>query len=175
MLSWSPLMVEVSQIFQLTSISVMGYILLISKSELYFLYNFVNPDMYHERNKPECKQVKRWRSLSRDREFHPNCTYCGTVQFQSLNHVRLFETPWTAACQASLSITNPQSLLYSCPLSRWCHPTISSSVVPFSSCLQSFPASESFQWVSSSHQVAKVLEFQLQHQCFQWIFRTDFL
>ena len=33
----------------------------------------------------------------------------------------------------------------SCPLSRWCHPTISSSVVPFSSCLQSFPASGSFQ------------------------------
>ena len=33
----------------------------------------------------------------------------------------------------------------SCPLSRWCHPTISSSVVPFSSCPQSFPASESFQ------------------------------
>ena len=32
-----------------------------------------------------------------------------------------------------------------------------------------------FQWVSSSHQVAKVLEFQLQHQSFQWIFRTDFL
>ena len=32
-----------------------------------------------------------------------------------------------------------------------------------------------FQWVSSSHQVAKVLEFQLQHQSFQWIFRTDSL
>ena len=32
-----------------------------------------------------------------------------------------------------------------------------------------------FKWVSSMHQVAKVLEFQLQHQCFQWIFRTDFL
>ena len=32
-----------------------------------------------------------------------------------------------------------------CPLSRWCHPTISSSVVPFSSCAQSFPASRSFQ------------------------------
>ena len=32
-----------------------------------------------------------------------------------------------------------------------------------------------FQWVSSSHQVDKVLEFQLQHQSFQWIFRTDFL
>ena len=33
----------------------------------------------------------------------------------------------------------------SCPLSQWCHPTISSSVIPFSSCLQSFPASGSFQ------------------------------
>ena len=64
----------------------------------------------------------------------------------------------------------------SCPLSQWYHPTISSTVVPFSSCLQSFPASGSFfQWISSSHQVAKVLEFQLQHQSFQWLFRTDLL
>ena len=45
----------------------------------------------------------------------------------------------------------------SCPSSRWCHPAISSSVVPFSSCPQSPPA---------SHQEAKVLEFQLQHQSF---------
>ena len=56
-----------------------------------------------------------------------------------------FLTPWTAACQTSLSITNSQSLLTnSCPLSWWCHPTISSSIIPFSSCLQSFPASGSF-------------------------------
>ena len=53
----------------------------------------------------------------------------------------------------------------SCPLSQWYHP---SSVVPFSSCLQSFPASGLFKWVSSSHQVAKVLEFQLHLQSFQW-------
>ena len=39
----------------------------------------------------------------------------------------------------------PGAYSNSCPLSRWCHPTISSSVVPFSSCLQSFPASGSFQ------------------------------
>ena len=45
----------------------------------------------------------------------------------------------------------------SCPLSQWCHLAISSSVVPFSSCPQSFPASGFFQWLSSSHQVAKVL------------------
>ena len=59
--------------------------------------------------------------------------------------------------------------------SWWCHPTISSSVVPFSSCPQSFPASGwlIFKWASSSHQVAKVLEFQLQHQSFQWTLRTD--
>ena len=46
---------------------------------------------------------------------------------------------------------------------------------PLSSGLQSFPAQGLFQWVSSLYQVAKVLEFQLQHQPFQWIFRTDFL
>ena len=62
-----------------------------------------------------------------------------------------------------------------CPLSPWCHQTISSSVVPFSSCPQPFPASGSFQWVSSLHQVAKVLEFQLQHHSFQWTPRTDLL
>ena len=164
----------------------------------------------------------------------------------------------------------PRAYSNSCPSSWWCHPTVSSSVVPFSSCLQSFPAPGSFpmsqfftsggqspggispsneysglisfqfssvaqscptpcnpmdcstpgfpvlhylpefaqthvhwvddviqpshplsplsppalnlsqhqgllQWVSSSHQVAKVLEFQLQHQSFQWIPRTDLL
>ena len=53
----------------------------------------------------------------------------------------LFATPWTVACQASLSITNSWACSNSCPSSRWCHPTISSSVIPFSSCLWSFPAS----------------------------------
>ena len=50
------------------------------------------------------------------------------------------------------------------PLSQWCHPAISSSVVPFSSCPQSLPASGSFPMSSFLHHVAKVLEFQLQHQ-----------
>ena len=69
----------------------------------------------------------------------------------------------------------PRACSDSCPSSQWCHPTLSSSVIPFSSCLQSFPALGPFQWVSSSHQVAKVLELQLQHQSNQWTFRTDFL
>ena len=63
----------------------------------------------------------------------------------------------------------------SCPSSRWCHPAISSSVIPFSSCPHSLPASGSFQWVNPLHEVAKVLEFQLQHQSFQWTPRTDLL
>ena len=53
--------------------------------------------------------------------------------------------PMDCSTQAGLSITTPRIYSNSCPLSKWCHPTISSSVVPFSSCLQSFPASGSFQ------------------------------
>ena len=71
-----------------------------------------------------------------------------TVDFstvQSLSRVWLFATLRSAARQATLSINNSQSLLNSCPLSGWCHPTISSSVIPFSTCLQSFSTSGSFQ------------------------------
>ena len=70
----------------------------------------------------------------------------------------------------------PEAYSNSCPLSRWCHPTISSSVIlsPSPPALNLSQHQGLFQWVSSSHQVAKVLEFQLQHQSFQWIFRTDF-
>ena len=112
------------------------------------------------------------------------------VKVKSLSRVWLSVIPWTAAYQAPLSmefsrqeywsgvplplLPTPGFYSNSCPLSPWCHPTIS-SVVPFYSCLQSIPASRCCQWVSYSHRVAKVLEFQLQHQFFQWIFRTDFL
>ena len=96
---------------------------------------------------------------------------------QSLSCVWLFATPWTAAHLASLPITNPWSLLKLMSVESvmssnhliLCHPllllpSIFSSIGVFSK-----------ESVSSSHQVAKVLEFQLQHQSFQWIFRTDFL
>ena len=63
----------------------------------------------------------------------------------------------------------------SCPLCQWCHPTVLSSFAPFSSCPQSLLATDLFQWDDFSHQVTKVLELQLQHQSFQWIFRVDFL
>ena len=62
----------------------------------------------------------------------------------------------------------------SCPSSQWRHPAISSSVVPFSSHHQSLPASGSFQMNQSLASGGQRLEFQLQHQSFQWTFRTDF-
>ena len=68
----------------------------------------------------------------------------------------------------------PGACWNSCPLSRWCHPTISPPVVPFSH-LQSFPASGSFQMSQFFASDGQILEFQLQHQSFQWIFRTDLL
>ena len=103
-----------------------------------------------------------------------SCIILSSVQ--SLNHVWLFATPWTAAHQASLSITNSRSLLKL--MSHW----VGDAIQPFhplsSPSLPAFNLSQNqglFQWVSSLHQVAKVLEYQLQQQSFQWIFRTDFL
>ena len=60
---------------------------------------------------------------------------------QSLSCVRLFVSTWTAVHRAFLFINNSQSLFKLFLSSWWCHPTISCSVIPFSSCLQSFPAS----------------------------------
>ena len=99
-----------------------------------------------------------------------------SIQFssvQSLSHVQLFVTLWTTACQASLSITNSrsppkpmymESIQPSHPLSSPSPPALNLS-----------QHQDLFIWVSSSHQVAKVLEFQLQHQSFQWTHRTDLL
>ena len=60
-----------------------------------------------------------------------------------------------------------------CLWSQWCHPTISSSVAPFFSCPQSFPASESSLMSQLFPSGGQTLE--LQHQSFQWIFKVDFL
>ena len=89
---------------------------------------------------------------------------------QSLSCVWLFATPWTTARQASLSITNSHVCWVSDAIQP-SHP-LSSPSPPALNLSQHHGL---FQWVSSSHQVAKVLEFQLQHQSFQWTPRTDLL
>ena len=63
----------------------------------------------------------------------------------------------------------------SCPSSRWCHPAISSSVDPSLPAPNPSQHQRLFQWVNSLHEVAKVLEFQHQHQSFQRTPRTDLL
>ena len=98
------------------------------------------------------------------------------IQFSSLSHVWLSVTPWTAVRQASLSITNFQSMLKLMSIE---------SVMPSNHLIPCCPLlllpsifsqhQRLFEGVGCSHQVAKVLELQLQHQSFQWIFRTDFL
>ena len=64
---------------------------------------------------------------------------------QSLSHVQLFLTHGLQYAGTPCPSPTPGACSNSCPLSQWCHPIISSSVVPFSSCLQSFPSSGSFQ------------------------------
>ena len=94
----------------------------------------------------------------------------GRFVFQSLSRVWLFVTPWTVACQASLSFISRSSLkLMSIEL-----------VMPSNHLILCCPLlllsqhEGLVQWVSSSHQVARVLELLLQHQSFRWLFRIDF-
>ena len=91
-------------------------------------------------------------------------------------HVWLLPTRRAAACQASPSHHQFPELAQTHV--RWVSDAIQPSL-PLSSpsppAFNLFQHQGLFQWVSSSHQVAKVLGFQLQHQSFQWIFRTDFL
>ena len=96
---------------------------------------------------------------------------------QSLSHVQLFAIPWLQHARLPCPPPTPGACSNSRPSSRWCHPTISSSVVPFSSRLQSFPASGSFaksQFFTSGGQSigasASILPMNIQ-DCFSlgWI------
>ena len=77
--------------------------------------------------------------------LHLNFTSVKWCSVQSLSRVQLFGTPWTTVRQAFLSITNSRSLPKLMSIELVMPSTISSSVIPFSSCPQSLPASESFQ------------------------------
>ena len=103
---------------------------------------------------------------------------CRRHQFnwvQSLSCVWLFVTPWTVACQTSLSIAISRSLLILLSVESvmpsnhliLCRPLLLPPSI--------FPSIRVFtKKVSSSHHLAKVLEFQLQHQSFQWIWMDFF-
>ena len=91
---------------------------------------------------------------------------------QLLSHVWLFWPHGLQHTRLPCSSPTPRACSNSCPLSWWYHPTISSSAVPFSSCLHSFPASGFFPMRVLHTRWPK---YWSQHRSFQWIFRTDFL
>ena len=66
-------------------------------------------------------------------------------------------------CRLTCLSPTPRAYSDSCQLSRWCHPSISSSASPSTPAFNLSQHQGLFKWVSSSYQVAKVLEFQLQH------------
>ena len=94
------------------------------------------------------------------------------VVFQLPSHVQFFVTPWTTACQASLSLTVSWSLCMFMPID---------TIQPSCRLLPSSPAFNLpqhqglFQCVSCSYQLAKVLELQHHYQSFQIVFKVDFL
>ena len=99
---------------------------------------------------PTC-HYKNWTTRCTSKDSSRSNIYSSVhysfVQFssvQSLSRVGLFATPWTAARQPPCPSLTPGVHPNSCASSRWCHPAISSSVIPFSSCPQSLPASGSF-------------------------------
>ena len=101
--------------------------------------------------------------------MYNNCelTVLLTSSVQSLSRVRLFVTPWTIACKASLSIIKSWSLLRLKSIESVMPSNLLILCHHLLFCLQPFPASGSFQMSQLFTSEAEVLEFQLQHQSFQ--------
>ena len=87
-----------------------------------------------------CREWGLWK-VNRMWEWSPHDMI---IVIQSLSPVWLFVTHGQQHTRFPCPSPFPRACSNSCPLSQWCHPTISSSVVPFSPCLQSFPVSGSF-------------------------------
>ena len=120
------------------------------------LYSHILTSLWSRKRRSKCSHD----SYKGTNPIHEEATLLTSVQFSrsvvsdslwphGLKHARLpCPSPTSGACSNS------------CPSSQWCHPTISSSVVPFSSCLQSFPVSGSFpmsQFFTSGSQSLGVL------------------
>ena len=121
-----------------------------------------------DRNELHCEQKEaKWKLSDNWHNWWWRCSVsqsCLTLWPHGLKHTRLH-----------CPLPSPRACSNSCPLCWWCHQPsrpLSSSSPPAFSLSQHQGL---FQWVGALHQVAKVLELQLQHQSFQWILRVDFL
>ena len=109
------------------------------------------PGEFHQEKQATIHRVAQSRTWLKWLSTHgpriPQCLFFSSVQFssvQSLSSVRLFAPHGLQHARLPCPSPTPGAFSNSCPLSRWCHPDISSTVVPFYSCSQSLPASESF-------------------------------
>ena len=110
-----------------------------------------------------CKSFK-WLKKCIEKKNSPILDYNSLVTFssgQSFSCVRLFETPWTAAHQASHPSPTPGTCSNSCTSSPWCIQPFLPLSSPSPPALNLCQHQGLFKWVSSSHQVAKILELQL--------------
>ena len=110
-----------------------------------------------------------------DQGIEPTSLVAPTLFSCSVVSNSLWPTDCSTPTRFPCPLPTPAACSNSCPLSRWCYPIISSSVIPFSSCFQSFPAPGSFPMSQFFTSGGQILELQLQNHFFQWIFRTDFL
>ena len=116
---------------------------------------------------PQCPSVVTWCSVMAALPLmflFSGSVVSDSLWFHGLQHARLpCPSPSPGICSNS------------CPLSQWWRPTISSSVLPFSSCLQPFPASGSLpvSWLLAAG--GQSFRASAHHQSFQWVFRVDFL
>ena len=113
-------------------------------------------------------RILEWASMPSSRGSSHSFQFSSVAQFSLRHHGLQHARP---PCPSP----TPRVYSNSCPLNQWCHPTISSPVVPSPPTFNLPHHQGLLKGVSSSHQVAKVLEFQLQRQSYQWIFRTYLL
>ena len=137
-----------------SSVRVLNLSLYIS----WFTLSYLSPERQWKRKKSLCASL---------------CSVlCFVAAVRSLRHVWLSVTPWTAPLPcpplSPLVCSDSRPLSYRCYLS---HPLLP----PSPPALNLSQHQGLLQWIGTSHQMAKVLELQLQHQSFQWILRVDFL
>ena len=115
--------------------------------------------------------------LGRGQRFDPwpGRRHISSVAVQLLSHAHSLRPHEPQHARLFCPSPTPRACSNSCPSSWWCYTTVSFSVIPFSFCLQTFPASGSFTMSQFFITGGQVLDLQLQHQCFWWIFRNDFL